>query len=143
MAFILHVVFLSKLYEIKKKYSINYIKMWCCLLFLQEKSWYREFIRINLKSLGKIPSSLKTQYKDYSVTKSKLLCFYIYISLEIISKFFWFFDHFIFPRKSNVRSFYHQKRKNMPPTQYKIYYALMGVGPELELVIQRFLFLFF
>lgn len=28
----------------------------------------------------------------------------------------------------------------MPSTQYKIHYALMGVGPELELVIQRFLF---
>lgn len=30
----------------------------------------------------------------------------------------------------------------MPSTQYKINYALIGVGPELGLVIQRLLFFF-
>lgn len=62
------------------------------------------------------------------------------ISLEIISKFFCFFDNFILQRKGNVRSFDYQKR--MLSTHYKINYALTGVRPELELVTQSFYFLF-
>lgn len=60
--------------------------MQCHLLFLRKEFIWRIY-EDKFQSLEKIPSSLKTQYKDYSITKDNYCaCLYTFF----ISKFFWF-----------------------------------------------------